>query len=133
MIEYGKSESRAPSFFARWAFFLAGILFFGWVQACENTSLPSVALASLPKEVAETIVLVKRGGPFPYARDGVIFNNYEKRLPLKKRGYYQEYTIRTPGVRGRGARRLIVGGRTAPSPDYFYTSDHYASFQCIKN
>ena len=50
----------------------------------------------------------------------------------KPRGYYHEYTVRTPGVKSRGARRIVCGG-TARTPDAcYYTDDHYQSFRRIR-
>ena len=90
-----------------------------------------VALADLPREGRATHALILAGGPFPYEKDGVVFGNRERLLPLHKRGYYREYTVRTPSVRHRGARRIVCGGvRTQPSACY-YTADHYASFRQI--
>jgi ribonuclease T1 len=89
-------------------------------------------VASLPAEAQVTLNLIKQGGPFPYAKDGVVFGNYERKLPQQRRGYYHEYTVPTPGARTRGARRIIVGGTPSYRADYFYTGDHYASFQRIK-
>ena len=94
-----------------------------------------VAAADLPREARETLSLIKAGGPFPYAKDGVVFGNYERILPRQKRGYYTEYTVRTPGVKSRGARRIVAGkGRTgdpATSGEYWYTADHYRTFARI--
>lgn len=87
-----------------------------------------IAVADLPPEGRQTLALIKRGGPFPYARDGIVFGNYEKRLPLRPRGYYREYTVPTPGARTRGARRIIAGERG----DYYYTPNHYQTFQRIR-
>ena len=70
-----------------------------------------IAVAELPPEGRETLALIKQGGPFPYSRDGIVFNNFEKRLPLQPRGYYREYTVKTPGARNRGARRIVCGGK----------------------
>ena len=110
---------------------LAGIAF----TACARTtpeSLPEVALAELPKEAREVYALVGAGGPFPFDRDGVVFGNREQLLPAKPRGYYHEYTVRTPGVKTRGGRRLVCGGKkTAPDACY-YTEDHYRSFRKIR-
>jgi ribonuclease T1 len=72
--------------------------------------------------------LIKQDGPFPYSRDGVTFGNYEKRLPLRQRGYYREYTVKTPGSRDRGARRIVAGREG----EYFYSDDHYRSFLRIQ-
>ena len=91
-----------------------------------------VAVAALPAEAQITLTRIKQGGPFPYAKDGVVFGNYEKQLPQQRRGYYHEYTVPTPGARTRGARRIIVGGTPSYRAEYFYTGDHYASFQRIK-
>ena len=82
--------------------------------------------ALLPPEAAATLAAIARGGPFAYRQDGVVFGNYEHRLPLQPRGYYREYTVSTPGARNRGARRIITGG--TPPAVYYYTDDHYRSF-----
>ncbi|MCU0951026.1 MAG: ribonuclease [Burkholderiaceae bacterium] len=95
-----------------------------------------VALSALPRQARETLDLIKRGGPFPYRKDGTVFQNREKRLPLRPRGYYREYTVRTPFSRDRGARRIVAGsGRTgdpATSGEYYYTDDHYETFRRIR-
>lgn len=100
--------------------------------ARENTVLPTIEFAALPVEAQRTIVLIKRGGPFPYPKDGASFGNYETLLPKRKRGYYREFTVKTPGERGRGARRIITGGVSATPTEYYYTDDHYASFRRIR-
>lgn len=96
-----------------------------------------VSLAELPPEAGHTLSLIRRGGPFPHPnKDGSIFGNFEKRLPVQSRGYYREFTVPTPGSRDRGARRIIAGtGRTgdvATSGEYYYSPDHYRSFQRIR-
>ena len=83
---------------------------------------------SLPPEARETIVRVRRGGPFPYERDGAVFGNFEDLLPRHERGYYREYTVRTPGVTHRGARRIIAGR----GGELYFTDDHYRSFKRIR-
>ncbi len=93
-----------------------------------DPAIPYVALADLPAQARTTLRLIERGGPFPYARDGVVFHNYERRLPRRPRGYYHEYTVKTPGVRARGARRIITGA----NGEYYYTGDHYRSFRRIR-
>jgi ribonuclease T1 len=99
-------------------------------------SIGEIALAELPVQARETLALIKRGGPFPYRKDGSTFRNREKRLPLRPRGYYSEYTVRTPGSRDRGARRIVAGsgatGRPATSGEYYYTDDHYETFRRIR-
>lgn len=87
-----------------------------------------IEVADLPAQVRETIALIRRGGPFPYERDGVVFGNFEKRLPPQPRGYYREYTVRTPGTGSRGARRIVAGR----GGELYYTDDHYGSFRRIK-
>ena len=81
----------------------------------------------LPAEAKTTLELVASNGPFPHRQDGAIFQTREKRLPQKPRGYYHEYTVETPGLKHRGARRIITGGD--PVEMYFYTDDHYDSFR----
>jgi ribonuclease T1 len=87
-----------------------------------------VALADLPAEAQATVALIRKGGPFHYAKDGSVFGNREGHLPKQRRGYYREYTVRTPGVRTRGARRIVKGA----SGELFYTEDHYNSFKRIR-
>jgi len=101
----------------------------GAVQAREPAppALPEVPVAQLPNEARETLALVKRGGPFPYKKDGATFGNFEQRLPVRSSGYYREYTVPTPGARDRGARRIVAGGG-----EYYYTDDHYRSFRRIR-
>jgi ribonuclease T1 len=95
-------------------------------------AVPAVALSTLPKEARATHQLILSGGPFPYRKDGTVFGNRERLLPLHPRGHYREYTVKTPGSRDRGARRIVCGGAepTAPVACY-YTADHYASFKRI--
>ncbi|MCL4800754.1 MAG: ribonuclease [Burkholderiales bacterium] len=87
-----------------------------------------VAAAELPRAARETLALIKRGGPFPYRKDGSRFGNREKLLPAKPRAYYREYTVPTPGARDRGARRIVAG----QGGEYYYTDDHYSSFRRIR-
>lgn len=91
----------------------------------------TVSVAQLPQEVRQTLTLIRQGGPFPYPRDGVVFGNYEKRLPREPRGYYREYTVHTPGATNRGARRIIAGDQ--PPAVFYYTADHYRSFRRIQD
>ena len=84
----------------------------------------------LPPEAITTLELIDRGGPFPYDRDGTTFQNRERRLPDRPRGYYREYTVETPGSRDRGARRIVTGGQ--PPEVYYYTDDHYRSFRQLE-
>ncbi len=106
----------------------------GLVQArnAAPESLPSVALTELPAEAQATHRLILQGGPFPHGKDGTVFGNRERMLPREPRGFYHEYTVRTPGSRDRGARRIVCGGTQPRAPDAcFYTADHYTSFQKI--
>lgn len=97
-------------------------------DAREAASTREIPFAKLPDEARETLALIKRGGPFPYRQDGGTFGNREKRLPLKARGYYREYTVPTPGARDRAARRIVAGR----GGEYYYTDDHYDSFRLIR-
>jgi ribonuclease T1 len=87
-----------------------------------------VRLESLPVEAAQTVALIKAGGPFPYEQDGRTFRNRERLLPRKEAGYYREFTVETPGVRHRGARRIVAG----QAGELYYTADHYRSFKRIR-
>jgi ribonuclease T1 len=86
--------------------------------------------AFLPREAVATLEAIQRGGPFPYPRDGVVFQNRERRLPGRPRGYYREYTVPTPGSDDRGARRIVAGGD--PPEVFYYTDDHYRSFRSVE-
>ena len=86
-----------------------------------------VELKDLPREARQTLLLIKAGGPFRHSQDGKPFRNREKLLPRQERGYYREYTVRTPGARDRGARRIVAGR----NGEYYYTDDHYRSFKRI--
>ena len=96
-------------------------------QAAQGLLQPSHA--GLPAEAIETLALIQRGGPFPYRKDGTTFQNRERLLPARPRGYYREYTVPTPGSRDRGARRIVSGGD--PPEVFYYTADHYRSFREI--
>ena len=99
----------------------------------ERAALPAeIALQDLPPEARATLARIKSGGPFPYAKDGSVFGNREKHLPRQQRGYYREYTVKTPGARDRGARRIVAGGEVRTSGEYWYTDDHYNSFRRIR-
>lgn len=104
------------------------------VHARDSVLAPiaEVALADLPREALDTLALIRRGGPFPHGKDGTVFGNREGFLPRKPRGYYTEYTVRTPGARDRGARRIVAGGDARVSAELYYTSDHYQSFRRIR-
>ncbi len=108
-------------------------------HAHDATSGVTIPVAELPPEARATLQLIEHGGPFPYPRDGVVFGNYERVLPQQQRGYYHEYTVKTPGARNRGARRFVCGAVPArgtpvgsPLPECYYTDDHYRSFHRIR-
>ncbi len=91
-----------------------------------------IKASALPSEARQTLALIRAGGPYPYSQDGKTFQNREKLLPKREQGYYREYTVKTPGAKDRGPRR-IVGGRCGEygCVEYFYTDDHYRSFRRI--
>jgi ribonuclease T1 len=91
-----------------------------------------VALSALPRQAQDTHRLILSGGPFPYQKDGTVFFNRERLLPPQSRGWYREYTVKTPGAKNRGARRIVCGGKPPTQPEAcWYTDDHYASFKRI--
>ncbi|HLO62835.1 MAG TPA: ribonuclease domain-containing protein [Azonexus sp.] len=93
----------------------------------DNQAPDSVTVAELPHEARQTLRLIRQGGPFPYQRDGIVFGNFEKRLPREARGYYREYTVASPWRHDRGPRRIIAGQRG----EFYYTDDHYRTFRRI--
>ncbi len=99
----------------------------GWARGPAPPK--TVEAAQLPREAQATLALIRRGGPYRYRQDGSTFGNRERLLPAQPRDYYREYTVPTPGARDRGARRIVAGGR--PPVVFYYTADHYRSFQKI--
>jgi ribonuclease T1 len=97
----------------------------------ERSALAAITKAQLPGEAAETLRLIKAGGPFPFGEDGVLFRNTAVLLPQHPRGYYHAYTVRTPGSADRGQRRIVCGGPRKQTGDCYYTDDYYASFKRI--
>jgi guanyl-specific ribonuclease Sa len=99
-------------------------------ERTDNAPATTGALPSyLPPEAHTTITLIQRGGPFPHRQDGSTFGNFERQLPPQPRGWYREYTVDTPGLNHRGARRIVTGGN--PPREWFYTEDHYRSFRAF--
>lgn len=91
-----------------------------------------ILLLELPAEGVRVYRAIRAGGPFKYEKDGSVFGNREQLLPDRRRGYYREYTVPTPGSSDRGARRIVCGGERPTTPDAcYYTADHYASFRLI--
>ncbi len=117
-------------FFAVFVLLFAGAAnardFLDW----RSNEIATVAAAALPAEAREALALIHQGGPYPYRRDGITFQNREGRLPGAARGYYREFTVTTPGSRDRGARRIISGGQ--PPVVFYYSDDHYRSFRRIR-
>ena len=121
---------------------MTGLLLVGLTGVCTDlvhakgpvsgTSNDTVALAQLPVQGQDMMKLIYAGGPFKFDKDGVVFGNRERILPAKNRGFYREYTVKTPGERTRGARRIVCGGLQPTAPEAcYYTDDHYASFRKI--
>lgn len=107
---------------------LAHVLGFAGAAAFgAEAAVPSVAVAELPPEAQRTVRAIRDGGPFHYERDGAVFGNFERLLPRRDRGYYREYTVETPGLRHRGARRIVAGRRG----ELYYTDDHYRTFRKV--
>ncbi len=118
-----------------WQCFVAALLAlvlscaaFGRGEVPPAPPATEISASQLPREARETIALIRKGGPYPYERDGTVFGNFEKRLPVQARGYYREYTVRTPGAKNRGARRIVAG----KGGELYYTDDHYDSFRRIR-
>jgi ribonuclease T1 len=126
--------SKAFSKLALTGFLLGALCFSMAVQArtaAPVDSAQAMAVSEMPRQGAETYERILQGGPFAYEKDGVVFGNRERLLPQQKRGYYREYTVKTPGSRDRGARRIICGGQPRTPDACYYTADHYSSFRKI--
>jgi ribonuclease T1 len=96
------------------------------------SDIETIRQSDLPAQGQTVLRLIEAGGPFPHDKDGTVFGNRERQLPKHKRGYYREYTVATPGLNHRGARRIVCGGENTRAPDAcYYTKDHYASFKLI--
>lgn len=121
---------------------IIAIVFFGYTELkptlfnneVQSSSMPSPSYVETDTssitgdpQIDQTVALIQQGGPFPYPhKDGTTFYNREGRLPTQSQGYYREYTVPTPGVSHRGARRIVTGGN--PPTVYYLTIDHYDSF-----
>ena len=96
--------------------------------ATPDSGLPTIRESALPVAARQTLDLIRAGGPYPYSQDGVVFQNRERLLPPQPSGYYHEYTAREPGSSDRGPWRFVMG----KVGEVFWTSDHYSSFQQVK-
>ena len=121
---------RTPAWVVAAALAIAALALPAAAQRAPTPAEPvgEIHVEQLPKEAKATIALIKKGGPYPYAKDGAIFGNREGLLPKQKRGYYREYTVKTPGERTRGARRIVVGS----AGEMYFTEDHYNHFRLIR-
>ncbi|MDF3290372.1 MULTISPECIES: ribonuclease [Streptomyces] len=95
--------------------------------AVQPFDVGTVCQSALPSQADDTLNLIAQGGPYPFSKDGEVFDNREGVLPSESYGYYHAYTVITPGASTRGARRIVTGD---DGTDY-YTADHYASFSQI--
>lgn len=121
-----------------WWVLLAGLL---WVSGLVAREAPApqldavaqvILVSALPVQGQQVLQQIHQGGPFRYEKDGTVFGNRERLLPRQTRGYYREYTVPTPGLKHRGARRIVCGGNQPKTPEAcYYTADHYASFKRI--
>lgn len=102
------------------------------LDSVSKAPLSDVSVQALPAEARATLARIRAGGPFSYERDDVVFGNRERILPSRSRGYYHEYTVPTPGVKGRGARRIVCGGDSSTLAECYYSDDHYQSFRRIQ-
>ena len=141
----GLKRSRATNWRGKWVFgpvvavALTGMMSTLLVQARapvpplpSDTTTASVTWSGLPPQGRQVMEQIREGGPFRYEKDGTVFGNRERLLPMQKRGFYREYTVPTPGLRHRGARRIVCGGLKPQVPDAcYYTEDHYSSFRLI--
>lgn len=97
-------------------------------SASADDVIVTVSLDDLPRQAREVVARIQRGGPYDYRQDDTVFRNREGVLPERDRGFYREYTVRTPGESDRGARRIVRGG----DGTMYYSDDHYRSFVRIR-
>ncbi|MFM6986150.1 MAG: ribonuclease domain-containing protein [Hydrogenophaga sp.] len=137
-IRVGRRGGQLASAIALVVALAAGVGTF-WVQARTPDTAPlqgwayaTMAYGELPIQGRQVMERIRQGGPFRYEKDGTVFGNRERLLPAQGRGYYREYTVPTPGLSHRGARRIVCGGQEPRTPDAcYYTEDHYASYRLI--
>ncbi|HEY5907691.1 MAG TPA: ribonuclease domain-containing protein [Vicinamibacteria bacterium] len=92
-------------------------------------SLGRSRLDAQVKKVVESMDLVGRPptGVVEGGRKGkerAVFQNFERRLPVKAAGYYRECDVWPRGTSGRGPERLVFGREA----EVYYSKDHYKSF-----
>ncbi len=98
-----------------WLLLFLGLFFSLQVHARESFPTRCRFGQSTAAGSADYLVnLIKQGGPFLYAKDGVVFGNYEGILPRQWCGYYHEFRVKTPRACNRGARCIIAGGTLPP-------------------
>lgn len=107
--------------------------YFGVDAVTGDDDNDTCEVAALPDNADTVIDSILTDGDFAHPEhDGKHFGNYEGLLPDESNDYYREYTVETPGLDHRGARRIVVGGGTDTDPDvWYYTADHYESFCAI--
>jgi ribonuclease T1 len=93
----------------------------------DETGLPWILEEELPALAQGTLALIDQGGPYPYERDGITFENREGILPDESRGYYHEYTVVAPNADDRGPERIVTGD----GGEFYWTADHYESFERV--
>lgn len=81
--------------------------------------LLAIDYTSLPPEAVDVIHRISNGGPFLFPQDGKPFGNRFGDLPSN--GQYLEFTVPTPGVSNRGARRIVARYNGI----LFFTACHY--------
>jgi ribonuclease T1 len=121
-----------PSIIRRYATALCAAALLCTAAHARGPAPDDIAVSTLPAEGRDVLARIKSGGPFRFDRDGVVFGNREHQLPERKRGYYHEYTVPTPGAKNRGARRIVCGGAKSAPDACYYTGDHYRTFARIR-
>lgn len=76
-------------------------------------------------DLRDTLDRIERGTRGSHSNDGTVFQNREKRLPVKSAGYYHEWVHPTPNLRGPGPQRIVTG----KEGEIYYTPDHYGTFE----
>ena len=76
-------------------------------------------------DLTATLQRVEAGKKLRFPNDGSVFQNREKRLPVKPAGYYREWVHPTEGLDGPGPQRIVTGEQG----EIYYTPDHYRTFR----
>ena len=88
-----------------------------------------LALVGLPCQI-DVAATTRPGGPGQMVAVSWNAEGQPLRHPADIAAIFERVDV-SPGVRSRGARRIVCGGAPRTPDACYYTSDHYASFREI--